>query len=368
MDYPYILLIIILLILVYLEKNNKNDQLFKLASLLVLLFIGMRDSTVGADTLDYYNYFIGRQKYYNMDSRELEEGLAVYNAIIGFVTFRFGPLYLLINTFFSLLPVYFLIKKYSTFKTLSVLLFFLIGNYEIYFIALRQILGMSFLFWGVYLLEKNDRWKGMIAYVFCTLLGYSFHTSIIAFSLIYILLYFIPMQRKYVIFMLIIGSMLLGAIFQMFDITKLFELIVIANVSAVERLEGYLNYDLADVNYNILTLVLPNIAAIIVYICMDKKRINHWFSKIYLTSILIFNVFNQVPMITRLNVPFTLMGIIVFTWAYRSKVDFFMKGIRQKLLLVVLLLFAVVFFKRNIYYEKKSLDRMHPYSSFIKSL
>lgn len=368
MDYPYILLIITLSILLYLEKYKRKDQYFKFTSLLVLLFIGLRAPTVGADTLDYFNYFIGRQKYYNLDNRELEKGLEIYNAIIGVFTARIGRLYLLVNAFFCLLPVYFLIKKYSTFKTLSVLLFYLICNYEIYFVALRQTLGMSFLFWGVYFLGGNSKWRGLIIYLFCSLLGYAFHTSIIAFSLIYMLLYFVPIRKKFFVYMLITSSMLLGAIFRKIDIAKLFELVIMANISATERLEGYLTYDLADVDYNIVALLLPSFVAFWIYNYMDKEKVNHWFSKIYMSGVIFFNIFNQVPMITRLNVPFTLMGIIVFTWVYQSKAMFFMGGMRQRIMLSILILLTVVFLKRNIYYEKDSVDKMHPYTIFNTTL
>lgn len=65
-DYPYLFMVAILLALFIIELKNKRQQknCFKIASLLTLLFIGLRAKSVGADTLDYVENFISGDHIY----------------------------------------------------------------------------------------------------------------------------------------------------------------------------------------------------------------------------------------------------------------------------------------------------------------
>ena len=132
---------------------------------MVVLFIGLRSPTVGADTLNYVKYFTGQQNYYNFDTRELEVFFPRYNQIMGYILFHSGTLYMLFNTIISLSSIYYLVNKYSRNKCFSITLFFLCSFYIIYFVALRQILGMAFLFWGVIAVIEKIRFRWPIYFV-----------------------------------------------------------------------------------------------------------------------------------------------------------------------------------------------------------
>lgn len=112
---------------------------------------------MGADTYDYVRIFLGKSSNYESSVDTWEPLFLMYNYILSLFVGN-GQLYLLISTFISLFPLYYLIKRYSYNPPLSILLFLLFGIYQIYFVALRQILGLAILLWGmIYVLEGRQK-------------------------------------------------------------------------------------------------------------------------------------------------------------------------------------------------------------------
>ena len=119
-DYPYIILLLSLFIL--LKINNIKS--FYIASWIIFIFIAFRAPVVGADTLDYVNFFSGKTVQYNNDQRDIEPFLLIYNNFLNIFTYN-GVVYLIVNTILSLFPIYILVKRYSCNKLLSYILFFI---------------------------------------------------------------------------------------------------------------------------------------------------------------------------------------------------------------------------------------------------
>ena len=172
-DFYYLVFIIILYFLTFSRGNERNR--FKWASIITLFFVGFRACVVGADTYNYTLGYLDLNYYKNSDIEILYK-----NIYIPFLSniIRYEPFFIFINTLVTLSPLYVLIKKYSNNRELSILCFFIFDLNISYFVALRQILGISFLLWGVYFVVKNNRRK-WVYYGFFSLIAFGFHKSMI---------------------------------------------------------------------------------------------------------------------------------------------------------------------------------------------
>lgn len=157
MDYPYILNYFILLILAYLYWKKPDPKLVKWAFFLEFVFIAFRAPVVGADTWNYVRYLDGERNFYNYDNRELESGFLLYRKLL--VSMHPSRLLvMIINSLLSCFPIYLLIKRYSYNVPLSLALLPLFKVYSLYFVGLRQILGLAVIFLGILyvLAEKKE--------------------------------------------------------------------------------------------------------------------------------------------------------------------------------------------------------------------
>lgn len=318
MDIPYLVFIIILLILTYYSFVRDDNKTFLIAVCVVFIFIGLRAPVVGADTWNYYLYFTGARRFYNQDTRELEPAFLLYNEICRIILLKEGQLYILMNTFLSLFMITKLVNKYSYRKTLSVLFFFFIVSYPNYFVALRQILGISCLLVGVWCVIGNKSYK-WLSYILFSFVGYSFHTSIAIFSVIFIALYFIRINRLVGI-LAIIFSVIFGLVLQKLDVFMLLD-IVFSNEVGIERLQGY--SDNAEEHFSndikIFLVLRYSIVALISLIMLPKEKVSNWFTLIYLFGICLHNLFFGFELIGRLVLPFDIFGIIVYTWIFSKE-------------------------------------------------
>lgn len=367
MDIPYLIFILLLLILTYYSFIRNDNKSFLIALCVVFVFIGLRAPVVGADTWNYYLYFTGARSFYNEDTRELEPAFLLYNEICRVIFFKEGQLYILMNTFLSFFMIAKLVKKYSERKTLSVLFFFFIVSYPNYFVALRQILGISFLLVGVWCVAGNKSFK-WLSYLLFTFVGYSFHTSIAIFSAIFLVLYFVRINRLVGILAIIL-SVLFGLVLQKLDVFMLLD-IFFSNGVGLERLEGYA--DNADQNFTddiqIFLVLRYSLVALISIIMIPKEKISNWFTLIYLFGVCLQNIFFGFVLIGRLTLPFDIFGIIVYTWIFSRGSPCFLGKRRLPYILTVLVIlyFTQSFIKSQINYEITSNDRMHPYYFFFE--
>lgn len=368
-DFPYIIFLLILISFTLLSFKGRDKRMFKYSCILTFLFIGLRAPIVGADTWDYYRFFIGVRNYYNEGVRELEPSFELYVKFMQTLLFKEGLLIMLANTFLSFVVLYFFIKKLSSYKTLSVLLFFLIGPWVIYFVALRQILGLSLFFYGVYyvLMEKDKKW---LVYFICSLIGLTMHSSIIIVSLLYLILHFLPIKSKIIAIISISFSFILGAIFKSLDIDKLFSFLLIGSTAATQRLDVYLeavNY-IEEQDISIYLLLCKNILAFLVFFLIPPNKINHWLSKVYFFGVCCNNLFFSVLQIDRFLAPFNIFAIIVVTWGVAQIPRMIgLNRIFLKLVVTVVLLYFVKnYFSFSINYDIYDNAKMHPYDFYFE--
>lgn len=348
------------------EGVHKRNEFYVISLWIVFFFIAFRSPTVGGDTENYYRFFEGTQNYYNAgDNRDLEPMFLAYNYILGFFLARSGLLYMIFNTVFCLISFKILIDKYSSFKSLSVLLFFLICNYMIYFVALRQGLAIQIFVYGIiYVLE--DKRKKWIIYIICSLIGAFFHTSIIVCSIVVGGLYFVYVN-KIIYISLVMITLCIGLVMRSFNVSTFFELLLNNQIEDSGRYDAYLtNERWIDENSISLKYALrPSLYGFLVLIFLDKNQINHWFAKIHLVSICIYNLLCDFTMTPRLNAGFSVFSIIVMTWVFPREL-FHNKTMKMRQFVFVLfLLFLLRSYILTNTNCKVDDAKMHPYKTIL---
>lgn len=359
-DYPYIILLLVLFILL---KNN-NIRSFYFASWIIFIFIACRAPVVGADTLDYVNFFTGKTAQYNNDQREIEPFLLIYNNILNSFT-KNGVIYLIINTIFTLFPIYLLIKRYSSNKLLSYILFFILGIYTTYFVALRQIISISFILMGILfcLNENNSKISKCLIWIITTILAYMTHTTALIISLIFILIYFIKTPSKTITAITIITSFTIGYFLGADFYIKLFSIVLSVEVSAIERIYFYLDSDLSYNNISVITILLPNIIALLYIKYTNTDKLNTFISKTYILSVIANNIFIFFVFAQRLIIPFQLFSIIALTHPLVHKNNKYYK----LSIIIFVALFSFRYIKSNINPDLSDLGRLHPYYFFFEN-
>lgn len=369
MDYPYIILILLLLVLAFLEWNrpSKSKKYFSIASAIVFIFIAFRAPVVGADTWDYYRYAMGIRNFYNYDDREIEPLYELYNSFFRNYC-RVGIVFMVVNTIIIFSPFYYILKKYVKYRTFGVLSFFLFLDFSPFFVALRQILALSLIVWGTIFVLENRKRKWLV-FVLLSVTAWFVHTTSSVVAPLFLIAYFIPIKSRKIPIAAIILSAVIGVVLQSFDILQAFNFFLTINYEGAERLQGYLeNQDLNDLSTLNITL-RQSIIAIIAFSLIGKDKLNHWFSKIYLIGIILYNLFISVPMITRMVLSNTVFVIVVLPWVFENEKYKLIMGFRQKVNIIMLLL--VLYFSRaymisNMDYDLDSLQRMHPYYLFFQ--
>lgn len=368
MDIPYIVLIIILLLLTYRSFVGYDNICFKTASVIVFLFISLRAPAVGADTWGYYRFFTGLRDYYNTDTRDLEPIFLIYNRVLQVLLFKVGQLYMIANTFFSLSVLYLFVNKYSSKKTLSVLLFFLILPYGIYFVALRQVLGMSAVMFGFWCLlnEKNFKW---LLFVCFSLIGWGFHVFSIVGCFIYFISYFVSLPNKKTAYLLVVITAFCGLVLKSLDIVALLNQIFAIGFVGTERLSIYLSGEVDILKEDSVSLFLSMRYSIITLLSlwlMPNEKIKSPLVFVFIIGICIYNLFFEIFLILRIIIPFWIFGIVVLTWGMEKTNA---RYVNKKYLVNIVIFVIIAYFTQayiKIQNSDDNSDRLHPYYFFFE--
>lgn len=176
-------------------KSKRLQSAVLLFSFIALVLIsGLRDTSVGIDTINYLNYFnLTVQNGLNLQGISVtnlfvpsgfELGFRIYTYLMSLITNNF-TMFLLATSALIYMPVYLFIKRYSTDYFLSFVIYyclFFFGSMSL----LRQSIAMSILLLGTkYILKRNP-----IKYIAIVLFAASFHVSAIIGLLLY------PLYKK----------------------------------------------------------------------------------------------------------------------------------------------------------------------------
>lgn len=363
MDFPYVIHYFLLLLLAYMYWKRPDTKYVRWAFLIEFVFIAFRAPVVGADTWNYVRYLDGERNFYNADSRELETGFLIYRQVlVALQGSRF--VYMLINSFLTCYPIYLLMKKYSLNVPLSLAMASIFDLYVSYFCALRQLLGLAILVLCILYVLKNGKYQWVI-YCLGTFLGWTFHVTIVIYSVLFVCAYFLKKINRKIALICIIGSAIIGIVLQSFDVGQIFDFYLSMNLSMTERIQLYLEKEETNVLTSIFQNLRPSVIAVLIFVLIDKNKVNHWFSVIYLLGVVIGNLFISVPMIHRITIGFIVFGPIVFSWIFSSKY-YSMAEYRKKvniILLLFFLYFSQAYIKNNLIsnIDLTNSGRMHPY-------
>ncbi len=183
----YIVLALFLSIFIKLKRFNRATYIFLF--ILLVIISGCRDYSVGTDTSNYLNMFIGKVSY---SFRAVEISWYFLMEIIP--SYR---IVLLISSILILLPIFYISKKESINPYYSILLFILLYYLCYSFNITRQFVANSILMLSFYFFIKNHFFKAILFAIFAI----SFHLSAL------IPLLFFPLSRikyNYKLFLILI--------------------------------------------------------------------------------------------------------------------------------------------------------------------
>lgn len=159
------------------KRNNKSYIL--IVSLLLILLLGLRDLTVGIDTINYYAIFTRIQ---NIEFSQLfngvsyEYGYRLLQYVIGII-FKEYQLLLIVVAIIYIAAVSCHIYKYSEKPMISYILFILYGFYTFAFSTTRQTLAIAFILIAYEFMTRKKLFKFLIF----VLIAASFHITALIF-------------------------------------------------------------------------------------------------------------------------------------------------------------------------------------------
>ena len=364
-DIPYIVFYLSLIVCAILYWKNESSLAVKASFVITFIFFAFRAPVVGADTWNYVRYLAGMRDYYSeWDDRALEFLFVGYRTIIK----SLSPSYMVvmvINTILSLLPLYVIIKKYSSNAPLSILMFVNLNCLILYFVGLRQILALvPLLLVLVYCIENEiPKIKQAFLFFLASTVAVGFHSTGLIYGLIYFLALVIPITKRNVYIALIIASAVVGFLMEKFNVLDILSSLSSLNLSILQRVDAYLIGD--DQNdLSAITIALrPSVIGLMVFSLIKEEQLNHPFSKIFLAGIILYNFLATIPMVHRMVLPMIMFGSVVFSWCYSKELELNAK-LTKILYILTILIFAYFgrsWYIRCTYWSFMDESCMHPY-------
>lgn len=329
-------------------------KLYYFNCFLIICLVGLRGYDIGSvDTLNYVRFFLGKQKDYHLTDKDIEIGLSIFNGI--FKPFiKTGWLYLFIVAIISLTPLFYLIKKKSPNQHFSILLLFLVlGNIiSIYFICMRQVLGMSFLLWGIIIWLNKPKYYPLY-YIIFLLVGWFFHSVIILPGILFIILFYFNISRTIYAGIALISFFIgVSGIFNDFSI---FLFIFSYSGGLLDLLSNYATSEFTG-STGYLYPTFKTILCLLICLVCSKQDYSHVFSKMFLVGVALSNSFLTFHEMYRLAGLFTVVGVVPISAMCTSlfskhvyKIDKIVNNTVIKILRFILI--AIVMYSYCNYYE-----------------
>ena len=178
---------------------------FTVDILILMLIMYARDKTVGTDLSTYLYYYdvlgnVSKEKFLDeVKFRDLEYGYSIFFRILYKINSN-HEIYMLVSSFFIMIPLYYFIKKKSNNELFSLLLFICLGLYNQSFNTIRQFMAMGILLISFSAIKDRK----LKLFLFEVSLATLFHTSAIIFIIIYPLYNVLISREK--LFFIAIGS------------------------------------------------------------------------------------------------------------------------------------------------------------------
>lgn len=298
----------LLIVVLFSFKGYSLNRLYKFNCILIVCLVGLRGYDIGSvDTINYVRFFLGKQMDYHNSGKEIEIGISIFNDFLKpFI--KTGWLYLLVVAIISLTPLFYIIRKMSPNKHLSILLLFIvIGNIiSLYFVCMRQVLGMSFLMWGIVIWLKQIRFY-KIYYIVLLFIGWLFHSVIILPGILFVVFSYCNISRKLYAGIAII-SLGLGVL-GVFDDFSMFIFLFSYSGGLLDLLSNYAMIEFTG-NAGYLYPTLRTVLCCMLCLFLNGEDFSHTFTKMFLIGVTVSNAFPNFQEMYRLSGLFCVFGVI----------------------------------------------------------
>lgn len=327
--YPYFLILTIVTIFLVAEKYYLKRDAFWFPLLSLAIFAGIRNYTVGTDTINYtYNYDKNIIITNYIFDRNIEMGYQIYDSLILTLTNNYFWL-LFLSAFFIVFSYLKFLKKFSIHYTSSVFIYISFGFYTFLFNGLRQALAIAIVLFAIPSLFE----RRLISYVLICLLASTFHTS----ALVMIPFYFILNNNLNIIVKTII----------LFFVSLLGVSQIINYISSTN--ERYESYNVSGELGGIYTFLFYMIIWVVVLVFNYKSELreNNTFKKF--SEIYILGVIIVAPVLfLGLNPSGPLRILNYFTFPLIIIIPYIMNELRDKLYYFLFAVLSIVYFYLNI--------------------
>ena len=366
-DYIYLVLIVIILTLALLEWKHpaSSNRFFKAATAVVFFFTIFRAPVICADMWSYTKDAIGKVSMYTY-AESIEPLYDVYRTIFRNFCPHIFP-FILVTSLITLIPVFVLIKRYSKYKTMSVLFFFLLLRFDVFWGILRQCLALSFMLWAVMYVMDDKKRKWLVYAVLC-IIAYFFHHSSAFVAALFLGCYFLPIKNRVFPIATIFVTFVIGMLLQSFDFFSFLRVVDTWGIVEDKYTSHYLD-EYSKMNENaggkisLVTMARP-ILAMIIFLFINKEKVNHWFSKIFFAGIVLLNLFTTLSLLFRMLIANMLFGVILVSWVLESRTYIVMKtrNIVRLTMTVVICLYTIAYCKYYVWgWDLDDPARLHPY-------
>lgn len=294
------MILYIIVVLFIIINTLTKKQIFLFVPLILILLSCLRNATVGIDNMEYKLTFLYQLP--NLDLRiallKYEPGWLLLNKIVYNLSGNYQYI-ILISSIITILPIYFISKKASSYPALSILLYVTLFYYFLSFSLIRQFIAISYTLLGTYYLREKKS-KAAISYF---LIAFLFHYSvIIVIPTIYAAKH-LNFNKDYLLAILSI-TFILGFIDIFAPLKNIIEFI------PFEKYANYFNYK-SGVQINRMHTYLFLVPVNIVFYYSIKYTKQSIYSRLLLGGIILQNLFTTFPLISRLALYFTIYEILV---------------------------------------------------------
>jgi hypothetical protein len=326
----YFILLLLVLVIAFIRKNDRQNKLRTiLLSLCLILVAGLRDVSVGTDSVNYVLIFTKTQSWELIWQGVIEPGFLILAWFSNVLSSNYAVFFLVIA---SVTILFFVsgIYENSIEPRVSLFLFITSGYYTFFFNGARQGIALSILFFGTKYIFEKKLYKVTLISIFAAF----FHST----ALILIPAYFLiqrPFSNRVLLYIIIfsfVSSFLIG---DLINLAGAFD----------ERFSKYSTYNKASGSLSALYSLVLCLFFIFMYKTIHKNKSMY---SILLNmfcigaSISIFAFLNNLGAsgIARLSYYFTISSILIWPIIFKNISDFKNKTV----LLVSFIAFYLLYF------------------------
>lgn len=316
---PFLILSIIILLASFIRSNRQE---YALILLVVILFLisGFRAETVGTDTSNYRIHF---ERIAVRGYMSVELGWVLLNKLIIWLGGSYSTFISFIS-FITIIPLAFLLKRYSANPIQSLFFYFTLYIYFFSFNISRQILASTIILFAIMQLISNRK----ILFILLILLASLFHTT----ALIVLPIVFVDkLPNNLLTILVIVFASFIGGIF----LTD-----IISRYLASSVYSGYIDrYEFGNASGNALYLLILN--SFFLFIALTIKQRDIYF-KIYLCYIIFANILVRVPFGDRVVLNLSIYLTVFFPYFIANN-----KFKQKSIVYIIMILYAYVMFFRT---------------------